>query len=45
MVNRDTVASMGLVLERFIPLVNTRIRVFRHALSLDEVRDQHPSHG
>lgn len=41
MVNRDTVASMGLVLERFIPLVNTRIRVFRQALSLDEVRDQH----
>ena len=41
LINRDTVASMGFVLDRFIPLVNTDIRVFRHALSLDEVRDQH----
>ena len=39
MVNRDTVMSMGVVMGRSLPFVdvNTTIRVFRQALSLDEV--------
>ena len=39
--DRDTVASVGIVMGRGLPFVgsNTTIRVFRHALSLDEVCD------
>jgi hypothetical protein len=41
LINRDTVASIGLVVPQSLPLVsveaNTTIRVFRQALSLDEV--------
>lgn len=42
MINRDTVSSVGLVMSRSLPFVevNTTIRVFRQALSLDEVRDR-----
>ena len=45
MINRDTVASVGLkglVLGTSLPFVevNTTIRVFRQALSLDEVCDR-----
>jgi hypothetical protein len=41
-INRDTVSSVGLVMSRSLPFVevNTTIRVFRQALSLDEVRDR-----
>ena len=43
MINRDTVMSVGVVMGRSLPFVdvNTTIRVFRQALSLDEVRDDH----
>lgn len=36
---RDTVASVGLIMGRTLPFVNsnTSIKTFRHALSLDEV--------
>jgi hypothetical protein len=42
MINRDTVASVGLIMSRSLPFVevNTTIRVFRQALALDEVRDR-----
>jgi hypothetical protein len=41
MINRETIMSVGVVMGRSLPFVNvnTTIRVFRHALSLDEVRD------
>lgn len=37
--NRDTVASVGVVMNRTLPFVssNTAIKTFRHAVSLDEV--------
>jgi hypothetical protein len=40
MIDRDTVASVGVIMSRSLPFVevNTTIRVFRQALSLDEVR-------
>ena len=40
MIYRDTVASVGLLYGRNLPFTtnNEGIRVFRHALSLDEVR-------
>jgi len=40
MINRDTIMSVGIVMSRSLPFVdvNTTIRVFRQALSLDEVR-------
>ena len=36
---RDTVASVGIITTRSLPFVssNSAIRIFRHALSLDEV--------
>ena len=36
---RDTVASVGLIYGRNLPFTaaNSAVRVFRHALSLDEV--------
>jgi len=39
LVHRDTVASVGLVIGRSLPFVdsNSAIRVFRQGLSLDEV--------
>jgi len=42
MIHRDTVASVGVIMGRSLPFVdvNTTIRVFRQALSLDEVRDR-----
>ena len=38
-INRDTVASVGIILSKSLPFVttNTAIRVFRQAISLDEV--------
>lgn len=43
LINRDTVASVGALVSRSLPFVNvnTTIRVFRHALSLDEVCNRH----
>lgn len=40
LIDRDTVASVGVIMSRSLPFVdvNTTIRVFRQALSLDEVR-------
>jgi uncharacterized protein (DUF2235 family) len=40
LIDRDTVASVGVIMGRSLPFVdvNTTIRVFRQALSLDEVR-------
>jgi hypothetical protein len=40
MIDRDTVARVGVIMSRSLPFVevNTTIRVFRQALSLDEVR-------
>jgi uncharacterized protein (DUF2235 family) len=37
---RDTVISVGLIMGRSLPFVdsNSAIKIFRHALSLDEVR-------
>ena len=37
--DRDTVASVGFLVSRSLPFVtvNTTIKVFRHALALDEV--------
>jgi len=42
MINRDTIMSVGVVMSRSLPFVdvNTTIRVFRQALSLDEVCGQ-----
>jgi hypothetical protein len=39
LIGRDTVASVGLMISPSLPFVdeNTTIRVFRQALSLDEV--------
>jgi uncharacterized protein (DUF2235 family) len=40
LMDRDTVASVGIIMARSLPFVdvNTTIRVFRQSLSLDEVR-------
>jgi Uncharacterized alpha/beta hydrolase domain (DUF2235) len=40
LIDRDTVGSVGVIMGRPLPFVdvNTTIRVFRQALSLDEVR-------
>jgi hypothetical protein len=40
LMDRDTVASVGVIMGRSLPFVgvNTTIRVFRQSLSLDEVR-------
>jgi uncharacterized protein (DUF2235 family) len=40
LMDRDTVASVGILTARSLPFVdvNTTIRVFRQSLSLDEVR-------
>ena len=39
LIDRDTVASVGVIMGRSLPFVNTNttIRVFRQALALDEV--------
>jgi len=37
LINRDSVSSVGSVISRSLPVVGANTRVFRQALSLDEV--------
>jgi hypothetical protein len=39
LINRDTISTVGLIMSRSLPSLepSSSIRVFRHAVSLDEV--------